>query len=81
MPVAFVPDWPLSMMMVLEDPVAPGGGEPLVEPVVVEPLVEPVAVEPPVEPVVVEPPVEPDEVAVLEGENWTASAQVVLLLD
>ena len=34
-----------------------------------------------VELVVLEPLVEPDEVAVLVGENWTASAHVVLLLD
>ena len=78
------------MIIVLEDPLVPEEGGPLVELVVVEPLVEPVEVEPLVEPVEVEPLVEadeveplvePDEVAVLEGANWTASAQVVLLLD
>jgi hypothetical protein len=69
------------MIIVLEDPLVLEGVEPLVELVVLEPLVEPV--EPvllvePVEPVLS---VEPDEVDVVVGENWTASAQVVLLLD
>jgi hypothetical protein len=53
----------------------------LVEPVVLEPLAEPVVLEPLAEPVVLEPLAEPDEVVALVGANWTASAQVVKLLD
>jgi hypothetical protein len=71
------------MITVLEDPLVPEEVDVLVEPVGTVLLVEPVVPElPVVEPIVLELPVEvePDEVVVV-GENWTASAQVVLLLD
>ena len=84
MPVAFVPDLPLSIIIVPADPLVPEVEEPLVEPVVPELLVELVVpelllFEPVVPELLVED--EPDEVVELVAVNWTASAQVVLLLD
>jgi hypothetical protein len=73
-PDAFVPVSPLSTIIVFVEPVVLVL---LVEPVVLEPLVLVLLVEP----VVLEPLVEPDEVVALVGANWTASAQVVKLLD
>ena len=80
MPEAFVPDAPLSMITVLEDPLVPEEVDVLVEPVGAVLLVEPVNV------LLVELDgtvllAELDEVDAVEGENWTASAQVVWLLD
>ena len=60
------------MITVLEDPLVPEEVDGLVESVVPELLVELV---------VPELLVEPDEVVVVVAINWTASAQVVLLLD
>ena len=62
---------PLSMIIVSEDPLEPGGVELLVDPVVPEPLVEPV---------VPEAFVEPDDVVLLVelvGTSLTASADVM----
>ena len=75
MPEAFVPDAPLSMIIVLEDPLVLEGEDVLVEPVVPELLVELVVPEL----LLVED--EPDEDVVVVAVNWTASTQVVLLLD
>jgi len=82
-PEAFVPEAPSSMITVLDDPLVPEEVDVLVEPVVPELLVELVVPELLVELVVPELLVEdePDEVVAVVAVNWTASAQVVLLLD
>jgi hypothetical protein len=77
-PEAFVPEAPLSMITVLEDPLAPDEVDVLVEPVLLIEPVEPVLLIEPVEPVLL---VEAYEFSWVVEENWTASAQVVLLLD